>query len=102
MSAFGIVLKELRTKSGMSQQELAEIIGITKSVISYYERSERAPSSEVLIKLAGTFQVTTDYLLGLETRIFLDVSDLSADEVRLLESMANALRKKNRGTEEEK
>lgn len=96
MVAFGTVLKELRTRSGMSQKQLAEKLSITKSVISYYEHSERAPSPEMLVKIAGVFHVTTDNLLGLEVRHILDVSDLLVEDVELLDSIAATLRKKNR------
>lgn len=95
MVAFGTALKELRTRSGMSQKQLAEKLGITKSVISYYEQSERTPSPEMLAKIAGVFHVTTDYLLGLETEAVLNISDLPNEDVELLDYIATALRKKN-------
>lgn len=67
-----------------------------KSVISYYELQERYPSPEILIKLANVFHVSTDYLLGLEKRQSIDISDLTDDEVLLLQNLINLLRcKKN-------
>ncbi|MCD8152418.1 MAG: helix-turn-helix domain-containing protein, partial [Clostridiales bacterium] len=48
---FGTMLKDLRTKSGMTQKQLAAQIGVTKSVISFYELHERTPSPEVLYML---------------------------------------------------
>lgn len=60
---FGSRLKELRTQAGMTQQQLASRIGVTKSVISFYELRERAPSPDVLIKCAGIFHVSADFLL---------------------------------------
>lgn len=62
---FGSRLKELRTQAGMTQQQLASRIGVTKSVISFYELRERAPSPDVLIKCAGIFHVSADFLLGI-------------------------------------
>jgi len=96
MVNFGMRLKELRTQSGLTQKQLGERINVTKSVISYYELQERYPSPEILIKLANVFHVSTDYLLGLEKKQSIDISDLTDDEVMLLQNLINLLRcKKN-------
>ena len=87
MVDFGYNLKELRKKHKMTQKELADKVGVTKSVISYYELQERSPSPDVLIALSRIFHVTTDYLLGIEHKHILDVSDLSPDELSLIEHM---------------
>lgn len=89
---FGARLKELRTQAGLTQQQLGELLGVTKSVISYYELQERTPSPDVLIKLAGVFHVTTDYLLGLEKAETLDISGLDEEDILLLRKMADRLR----------
>lgn len=89
---FGAKLKELRTQAGLTQLQLGTLIGVTKSVISFYELQERTPSPEVLIKLAGVFHVTTDYLLGQDKRETLDISDLDKEDVALLRNMASRLR----------
>ena len=95
MVNFGTTLRELRKQVGMSQKQLAEYLGVTKSVVSYYELSERIPSPDVLIKIAKVFHVSTDYLLGCESKVMIDVSDLPCEDVQLLESIATTLRKKN-------
>lgn len=87
MVDFGSNLKELRLKYKMTQKELADKIGVTKSVVSYYELQERSPSPEVLIKLSRIFHVTTDYLLGIEHKHTIDVSGLSSDELALVEQL---------------
>lgn len=62
---FGEVLKDLRKKEGLSQAELAEILGISKSAVGMYEQSKRSPHSDDLLKkIAGHFGVTIDYLKG--------------------------------------
>jgi len=50
---FGTRLKELRTNARLTQQQLAMQLGVSKSVVSFYERQERTPSPEVLKKLAA-------------------------------------------------
>ena len=94
MVDFGAKLKGLRKQAGMTQQELATKLGITKSVVSYYELSERTPSPEVLKDLAIIFRVSADYLLGIERTKTIDVSDLSDDEIKLLLVTIETLRSK--------
>lgn len=93
---FGSILRELRTQAGLTQQQLASQIGITKTVVSYYERHERIPSPEVLIKLTSVFHVSADYLLGIEKKNgrTVDVSGLTDEEVKEIERMVALLRKK--------
>lgn len=96
MVDFGSRLKELRQKHKMTQSELASKIGVTNSVISYYELRERSPSPEVLLKLSGIFHVTTDYLLGIERKHVIDVSDLSSDELKVIEEMIDLFENKKK------
>ena len=64
VSSMGTRIKNLRLQKGYSQQELAQMLGVPKGIVSKYENNERNPSYENLIKLADIFQVTTDFLLG--------------------------------------
>lgn len=95
MVNFGDKLRALRTEAGMTQTDLAKRLNITKSVVSYYELQERTPSPDVLIKLADIFHVSTDYLLGINHRKMIDVSDLSEEDMRFLLITIETLRKKN-------
>lgn len=90
---FGFKLKLLRKGQRLTQQQLAERLGVAKSVVSYYESGDRFPSYDVLIKIAHTFHVTTDYLLDIERRRILDVSDLSEDDIAVLVTVADALKR---------
>ena len=85
-------LKELRKNSGLTQKQLAERIGVAKSVVSYYESGDRLPSYDVLKKLARTFHVTTDYLLGIEYSRTLDVSDLSDDQIMAITDLIETMK----------
>lgn len=62
--AFGKRLRELRLKKDLTQADLAKIIGLGESTISFYESNKRQPDYEILTKLATFFNVSTDYLLG--------------------------------------
>ena len=60
-------LKELRTKRGYSQADLAKALHVSKSTISMIEAGARKPSVEVLEMIADYFNVDIDYLLGKES-----------------------------------
>ena len=90
---FGRRLKELRANAGLTQAQLGSLVGVTKSVISFYELQERCPSPDVLVKLSQVFHVSTDYLLGLTTRETLDITGLDGDDVAILRMMAERLRR---------
>lgn len=95
MVDFGNILRKLRMQERMTQQQLADRLGVTKSVVSYYELQERSPSPEILIKLAAIFHVTTDYLLGLEPREIIDLSGLDDEDIATVKQMITVLRKKH-------
>jgi len=61
---FGKIEKNLRLNNGLTMEEVAKSIGINRSDISRYERELTKPNSEVVVKLAKYYGVTTDYLLG--------------------------------------
>ena len=58
-------LKQLRENEGLSQEELAEQLGISEPQIWRYEKGESSPRADVLTKLATFFTVSADYLLGI-------------------------------------
>lgn len=62
---FGDRLKELRKSKNITQEELGEFCGVAKNTISYWENNTTQPTIETITKLAQYFNVTTDYLLGL-------------------------------------
>ncbi len=59
-------IKELREDSDLTQSQMAEILSITQRTVSYYERNEREVPVEILVKYAKYFNVTLDYICGLE------------------------------------
>lgn len=65
----GSRLKTLRINKELSQQELADLIGASKSLISCYENNKRTPSLENIISFMQIFGVTSDYLLGTDNII---------------------------------
>ena len=61
---FSARIYELRTTKNLTQQALADVVGIKKSAISMIENGQRAASIELLCALADYFNVSLDYLCG--------------------------------------
>lgn len=61
--AFGEILATLRKSRGMSQEQLAEQLDLTRQTISKWELDQSTPDMEYIIKLSDLFGVTTDYLI---------------------------------------
>ena len=94
MVDFGENLKRLRLESGYTQQQLADKLCVTKSVVSYYELQERYPSPEILMKLSAIFHVSTDYLLGIEKEETISLAGLDKDDIVLIRGLVDSLKRK--------
>ena len=92
MVDFGMTLKTLRTQNNYTQVQLAQKLGLTKSVISAYETGLRLPSYDVLINIAKIFKVSTDYLLGMDNRQEIDLSGLTPEEITALKNLIKAMK----------
>lgn len=89
MVNFGEKLRALRTRANLSQDQLACRLAVTKGMISSYETGMRMPSYVVLEKIARIFNVSTDYLLGLDNSEFVDISGLSEQQKRIILDLIN-------------
>ena len=66
INKFGKVVKEFRKERGLSMKKLSELVKIGDSSISRWENGQAIVNGDQLIIFAKFFNVTTDYLLGLE------------------------------------
>ena len=66
MENFANRLKELRTENKLTQRDLAKAVGLSQNAINMWENNNRVPNANAVIALAKYFNVSTDYLLGLE------------------------------------
>lgn len=64
MNRNGDKILALREKLGLTQEEVASKIGISRASLSHYEKNRRTPDYKVMTQLADFFHVTVDYLLG--------------------------------------
>lgn len=74
---FGDIIKNLRLSHNLSQVRLANELNVSKQTISNWENNNILPSIEMLVKIAQFFSVTTDYLLELDDRHYLEVTGLT-------------------------
>lgn len=64
---FKDVLRQLRDKNGITQEQLAEILGVTAGTIGNYEQGQRLPKDDKMwIKIANYFNVSVDYLMDVD------------------------------------
>lgn len=85
-------LQTLRIGFGYSQKQVADMIGVSPSIISGYETGERTPSTDVLLALAHLYKCSTDYLLGREnqSRIMIDCENLTDAQIHALRQLIEA------------
>lgn len=84
MFDFGLRLKELRETKKMSQGDLAKKINKSKSVISGYENNVKTPPIDVLVNLALIYNVSLDYLLGIDKKEMISVDGLSERQRKII------------------
>lgn len=65
MKNLGQTIKELRTEKGLTQPELAKLVGVSNGIISIWENNINEPKATYIKRLASVLGVTSDYLLGL-------------------------------------
>lgn len=86
---FGDRIKILRTSYNLSQVQLAEKLKVSKQTVSNWENNNILPSVEMLINIATFFSVTTDYLLELDNRSYLETTGLSVEHLAHIQNIIN-------------
>lgn len=85
-------IRELRNIRGISQIQLANKLGVTKQSVSNWENDNILSSIEMLVKIANFFEVSTDYLLGLDKKRTLDVENLTEIQISHIQLIVDDLR----------
>ena len=91
MSDIGERIKRLRLAKKMTQSDLGKRLGVSTSTVGMYERGQRSPDNEMLIKFSKVFSVSIDSLLGVRelsneaTDIITEMKDriLNCDDIML-------------------
>lgn len=69
MNGFGERLLELRRASGLTQKQVADALGIHSITYLHYEKDQREPPLDTVVRIAAFYDVTTDYLLGADRTV---------------------------------
>ncbi len=83
---FGAKLKHARQEKGLTQMQLADLIGVSKSTLANYETDNREPDMFKIKKILSVLDISSDYLLGVEKQ-----SSPSKDEEENVDEIAKAL-----------
>lgn len=92
MYDFGLRLKALRESKGLTQADLARQLHVERATISGYESNVKTPSLPVLVNMALFFNVSTDYLLGLNKTSQINVAGISEKSINALNELISILR----------
>lgn len=87
-------IRMLRQARSLSQVELARALGVTKQSISNWENDNIQPSIDMLIRIADYFSVSTDYLLDLDERKYIEITGLSEREIAHISAIIDDIKKK--------
>ena len=77
-------IKTLREQAGLTQAEVARSLGLSRSGVNAWEMGLSVPSTQYVVELAKKFEVSTDYLLGMESTSTISVKGLSEKQVSAL------------------
>ena len=88
-------IKALREQKGLTQTELSNQLGITRSSVNAWEMGISVPSTQYIVELAHIFKVSTDYLLGVEASATISVAGLTENDVQLVHAIISHLKEKN-------
>lgn len=91
---FGDKIKTLRLSYNQSQVQLAEQLNVSKQTISNWENNNILPSIEMLVKISQYFSVSTDYLLELDNRNYIEITGLSQTQLAHIQQIINDILEK--------
>lgn len=83
--SFGSILRDLRVEKGLTQEQLAKRIKLSKANVSKYEADLVEPNLETLALIADVFSVSVNYLLGIQEKAAPAEQPLSKEKMELLE-----------------
>ncbi len=85
----GETIKKLRISHNLNQVQLAQELDVSKQTISNWENNNILPSIEMLIRISRFFSVSTDFLLELDTRTYVEVTGLSQTHLAHIQQIIN-------------
>ena len=92
---FGMILQKLRKERGMTQEQLAAKIHKKSSIISRYEKNLQSPTFETVRSFAAIFNVSMDYLSGMEKETAIPTYGLSSEQSQIVRELTEMFRAQN-------
>lgn len=94
MFDFGLRLRALREEHKLSQEALGKKINRSKSVISSYENNLKVPSVDILVSLAVLYNVSLDYLVGIDKKEMVSIEHLAPPQKDIIHTVLVEFRDK--------
>lgn len=89
-------LKQLRKEAGLTQEELANNLNISTITLLRYEKEQREPTKKIALLIANFFDVSTDYLFGLNIEDnrdgMIQITKLEYERLKAIEQKYNEIK----------
>ncbi len=95
MYDLGLLIKELRKKANLTQKQLGDKLGITEPMISKYESNTSIPPFETMRSLAVIFNVSMDFLSGMEKKTIVSVYGLTNNQIEIINNLVEIFKAEN-------
>lgn len=92
---FGLLLRELRERANLTQKQLGNKVGVSEGMISRYENNMSEPPFETMRSFAAIFNVSMDYLAGMEKQKTLSMQGITEEQMEILSQLAEMFTLKN-------
>ncbi|MBQ7398887.1 MAG: helix-turn-helix transcriptional regulator [Clostridia bacterium] len=89
----GEKIGNLRAKTGLTQTDLAKLLGISRSSVNFWEMSLSSPSVANIIEMSKIFNVPTDYFLSENDKELIDITGLTFEQKELIYKMVALFKK---------
>lgn len=90
-----IRVRDLRKARNITQVQLARTLCVSKQSVSNWENDNILPSIEMLVRIAKYFSVSTDYLLGLDNKKYIEVTELDERQIAHFQQLIDDIAEKN-------
>ena len=85
-------IRYMREKNNLTQTDLANRLGISRSAVNAWEMSLSSPSIVNIIEMSKVFHVTADYLLSASEKLLVDISDLGNEQREIVLKLIDCFR----------
>ncbi|WP_295166763.1 helix-turn-helix transcriptional regulator [Ruminococcus sp.] len=88
-------IKQLRESNSLTQAELARRLSLSRSAINAWEMGLSVPTSQYIVELSKLFNVSSDYILGINETVTLSVSGLTDEQIDAVSTIVKCFQKSN-------